>query len=112
MSAPVSTQQYDALGLYGITEATIPGTLAYGGQPSLDGTYYPGGFTGGVGDMSTVPQQFGAASTSTGSNASAISYGTATAKKPFYDQPIFWALALGAIAFWGLAHLALIESKL
>lgn len=103
---------YGQLGLYGITEATIPANLNYGGVPALDTAIYPGGFTGGVGDMSSIPQQFGAATTDSSGSSGAVGYGKDTAKKPFHMQPIWWALLLGAIAFWGLAHLSLIESKL
>lgn len=92
-----------------LPEAVFPASMVYGSNNSYAAPVYPGALTGSVGATSGVTTDFiGGAATGAAAN---LSYGQAAAKKPFWDQPVFWAFAVFAIGAWLLAHIALVQVK-
>lgn len=89
-------------------DAVIPGFAAFGGPGAYTPSIAPGALTGSAGNSTGVLADFGGTSGGTGAS---LAYGQASAKKPFYNQPIFWAVAIFALGVWMLAHLALVQVK-
>lgn len=91
-------------------EAVYPANLVFGGAAaSLQPPVYPGAVTGSAGNSGTVMSDY--AGTTGNSAVAAQQYGAAKAAGPFWNQPIFWAVAVFGLGVWLLAHIALVEVK-
>lgn len=89
-------------------EAVFPAGAVFGSGGAYTPSIAPGAVTGSAGNSSGVLSDFAG---TTGGASSSLAYGNQTAKKPFYNQPIFWAVAVFALGVWLLAHIALVEVK-